>query len=276
MTFTAEQRSQLADFLRTRRALLSPPRVGLPAGKRRKVPGLRREEVAELAGIGATWYTWLEQGREVNVSARTLQQLADALRLAPEERSYLFALAGQQPPPIDTEKDDIILEGLQGVLRGLDPSPAYVVNQCWDLIAWNRGATEVFGRFENRPVSERNLMWILFTDAAFRKLHLDWEAFARCLLSGLRGEIVSMPANPRLAELVSALRESSEEFRKWWSTHDVILPQQRFRVLKHPKAGKLTLDLTILQVFRAPHLKLFSFTPVEGTGTEEKLVALLR
>src|SRR5260370_1914791 len=101
MTFTAEQRSQLADFLRTRRALLSPPRVGLPAGKRRKVPGLRREEVAELAGIGATWYTWLEQGREVNVSARTLQQLADALLLAPDTRTYLFPLARPQPPPLN-------------------------------------------------------------------------------------------------------------------------------------------------------------------------------
>lgn len=272
--FNRQQRSELAHFLRTRRARLSPQEVGLPTGTRRKVPGLRREEVAELAGIGATWYAWLEQSRDVNVSTKTLPQLADALRLAPEERSYMFALAGQQPPVIDTEKDQVILQGLRGMLRALDPSPAYIVNECWDLIAWNRAAIKVFGRFEDRPVKERNLMWLLFTDSYLRKLHLDWDAFAHCMLMGLRGEIASMPRNSRLADVIRALRESSNEFRAWWSAHDVVFHRQRFRILRHPRAGTLTLDLTILQILRAPHLKLFSFTPVEGTNTRARLASL--
>jgi transcriptional regulator with XRE-family HTH domain len=272
--FSAEQRAELADFLRTRRARLTPQEVGLPAGTRRKVTGLRREEVAELAGIGATWYTWLEQGREVNVSTRTLEQLADALRLAPQERRYLFALAGQQTPAINTEGDDVMMEGLRGMLRSLEPGPAYVVNECWDLVAWNEAAVKVFGNFEDKPVRERNLMWLLFTDPYFRKLHLDWNAFAYCILMGLRGELGSVPSNPRLAEVTSALRQSSKEFRTWWSAHDVVLPVERSKVLKHPKVGQLTLNLTILQVFRAPHLKLFSFTPAEGTDTAKRLASL--
>jgi transcriptional regulator with XRE-family HTH domain len=273
--FSEEQRVELADFLRTRRARLTPQAVGLPAGARRKVPGLRREEVAELAGIGATWYTWLEQGREVNVSTRTLEQLADALRLAPQERRYLFALAGQRTPAINTESDDVMMEGLRGMLHGLEPGPAYVVNESWDLVAWNKAAIQIFGNFEDKPVRERNLMWLLFTDPYFRKLHLDWDAFAYCILMGLRGELGSVPNNPRLAEVTSALRQSSKEFRAWWSTHDVILPVERSKVLRHPKAGRLTLHLSILQVFRSPHLKLFSFTPVEGTDTAQRLVSLL-
>jgi transcriptional regulator with XRE-family HTH domain len=262
LDFTRQQRSELADFLRTRRARLSPQEVGLPTGMRRKVPGLRREEVAELAGIGTTWYTWLEQRRDVNVSIKTLQQLADALRLASEERRYMFALAGQQPPVIDIEKDHVMLEGLRGMLRELDPSPAYIVNQYWDLIEWNSAASKIFGRFEDRPAKERNIMWLLFTDPYLRKLHLDWDAFAHCMLMGLRREIASMPRSSRLAKVISALSESSREFCAWWSAHDVVLPRQRFRVLRHPRAGTLTLDLTILQILGAPHLKLFSFTPV--------------
>jgi len=273
--FNAEQRAELADFLRTRRARLTPQEVGLPTGARRKVPGLRREEVAELAGIGTTWYTWLEQGREVNVSTRTLEQLGDALRLAPEERRYLFALVGQQTPAINTESDDVMMRGLRGMLRDLEPGPAYVVNECWDLVAWNEAAVKVFGAFDDKPVRERNLIWLLFTDPYFRKLHLDWDAFAYCILMGLRGELGSVPSNPRLAEVTSALRQSSKEFRAWWSAHDVILPVERSKVLNHPKAGKLTLHLTILQIFRAPHLKLFSFTPVEGTDTAKRLASLL-
>jgi len=274
MGLRAAQRAELADFLRTRRARLTAQQVGLPAGVRRKVPGLRREEIAELAGIGATWYTWLEQGREVNVSARTLQQLADALRLTPEERRYLFALTGQQASVVNTNNDAVMMEGLCGMLHELDPNPAYILNECWDLVAWNSAAIKVFGRFEDRPERERNLMWLLFTDPYLRKLHFDWDSFAHCILIGLRGEIVSVPTNPRLATVTCALRQSSKEFSAWWSTHDVVLPQPQFRMLRHPKAGKLTLNLTILQVFRAPHLKLFSFTPVKGTETEERLASL--
>jgi hypothetical protein len=204
-----------------------------------------------------------------------LEQLADALRLAPQERRYLFALAGQQIPAINTESDDVMMQGLRGMLRDLEPGPAYVVNECWDLVAWNEAAVKVFGNFEDKPVRERNLMWLLFTDPYFRKLHLDWDAFAYCILMGLRGELGSVPSNPRLAEVTGALRQSSKEFRAWWSAHDVILPVERSKVLRHPKAGRLTLHLTILQVFRSPHLKLFSFTPVEGTDTAKRLASLL-
>ena len=272
--FNREQRLELADFLRTRRARLSPQQFGLPTVTRRKVPGLRREEVAELAGIGTTWYTWLEQCREVNVSVKTLQRLADALRLAPEERRYMFVLAGQQSPVIDSEKDQMTLDGLRGILRGLDPNPAYILNDCWDFVAWNRSAIKVFGRFQDRPEGERNLVWLLFTDPYLRKLHDDWDSFAYCILTGLRGEIVSTPIKARLAEMTHALRHVSNEFNKWWSTHNILLPQPKFRILRHPKAGKLTFHLTVLQVFRAPHLKLFSFTPVAGTDTEDRLASM--
>ena len=158
-----ERRQTLADFLRQRRARLSPTDVGLPPGIRRRTPGLRREEVAQLANIGTSWYVWLEQGRNVHPSAPVLESLAQALRLTPNERRHLFLLAGQPIPPPVSPAQESIGPALQQVLDDLNPSPAYVMGRRYDYLGWNKAADALFAISEASSPYARNLVWRLFT-----------------------------------------------------------------------------------------------------------------
>jgi transcriptional regulator with XRE-family HTH domain len=185
---TEQRRKELAEFLRTQRGRVSPDKLGLRSTTRRRVGGLRRDEVAELADISVTWYTWLEQGRDINVSSRALERIATALQCADDERSYLFQLAGENPPqpgPRAVEPP----ANLQLLLDALDPNPAYVVCPRFDVIAWNASATDVFGDFGRYPDNLRNLLWILLTDPSMQELFVEWERFVRCLLAWFRRAI---------------------------------------------------------------------------------------
>src|SRR5581483_5106736 len=174
-----EQRLQeLGDFLRTRRARLAPEDMGLPRGSRRRAPGLRRAEVAQLAGVSVDWYTWLEQGRPISVSTQVLESIVQALHLNAEERAHLFFLAHQQPPPARATEPEIVSPTLQRFLDHQYLSPAFVTGRRWDVVAWNEAARAIFVYFEQVTTNERNSVWLLFTSPQHRQLLIDWEGHA--------------------------------------------------------------------------------------------------
>lgn len=265
------QAVELAHFLKSRRARLSPSDVGWAKASRRRVPGLRREEVAELAEIGVTWYTWLEQGRRVNVSAATLERIASALKLEAEERQHLFLLAGYPAPHPLGGAGDQLMSTVKQVLLGLDPNPAIVLNRYWDVVAWNDSAALVFSDFAALPEDRRNWVWLTFTDPAFQSLIVDWERFARCVIAHFRADSAAHGTDPHWIQLTAALKTRSPVFREWWSSHEVVSSLDWRKELLHPTAGVLLLDSIHFEFPRPSSLKLVTYTAYPDTDTNERL-----
>src|SRR5689334_2796484 len=173
-------RDELAAFLRFRRERLTPDDVGLPGGGRRRTPGLRREEVATLAGVSTTWYTWLEQAREVTPSRQVLDALARTLQLSPAEHDYLCTLAGRSPAPV-TEAG--VHPTMRAFVESLVPNPAYIANETWDVLAYNRAQGALIDEYDKRPVEQRNVIWLMFNEPALRTRIVDWEGDARTMVA---------------------------------------------------------------------------------------------
>ncbi|RAP64570.1 transcriptional regulator [Achromobacter sp. HZ01] len=222
-------RADLAAFLRARRERLSPADAGLPSGGRRRTPGLRREEVAALAGVGLTWYTWLEQGRDIGVSAAFLENLARALKLDAAERRHLFLLAHERPPA-EPGKTWCELPPLVARLMHDLPHAAFVLNLRWDVLGYNALADAMFA-FGSHAPGRRNLLWMLFTDALLRERVHDWEAQAPLMLSSFRRDFARATQEADIHELVDELRQVSPEFKAWWRKHDVHAPCSGVRTL---------------------------------------------
>jgi transcriptional regulator with XRE-family HTH domain len=269
----AQRRSALAEFLRGRRAGLAPATVGLPAGVRRRTPGLRREEVAQLANIGTAWYTALEQGRDVRPSLGVLESLADALRLTADERRHLFLLAGHVLPVQPSAEAETASPAVRRLLDDLDPDPACVLGRCWDYLYWNRAAAAVFALTDAPPPYPRNFVWRLFVDARARRP--GWEEVARTVLAQFRAASARYPGDPRFAALIGDLERASPEFRAWWPRHDVQGNLDCRKEILHPLMGHLVLDRTTLQLPAAPDLTLMVYTPAPDTDTGSKLQRLL-
>jgi transcriptional regulator with XRE-family HTH domain len=267
---------ELGDFLRTRRARLAPEDVGLPRGGRRRAPGLRRAEVAQLAGVSADWYTWLEQGRPITVSMQVLEGVVRALHLNAQEREHLFFLAHKQPPPARATEPEIVSPTLQRFLDHQGLSPAFVVGRCWDVVAWNDAACVVLRDFGQMPTRERNVVWHFFTSSAHRQLLVDWEGDARRLLAQFRATCGRYPGDPRLTELVQDLLRCSPEFRAWWPEHEVLGTPEGHKTLNHPHAGYLFFEHMTFQVFDAPELKVNVYTPLQDADTPAKICHLLK
>ena len=266
----SEQREALADFLRKRRASLSPGEVGLPAGLRRRTPGLHREEVAQLANIGISWYVWLEQGREVHPSAQVLESLACALRLTPNERRHLFLLAGQPLPPPLSPAEENVGPALQQLLDDLNPGPAYILGRRYDYLAWNRAADALFAISDiladtSSPYA-RNMVWRLFTNPATRA-RPNWEAVARATLAEFRTASARYPGDPRFEGLIEDLKQLSPEFRRWWPHHDVRSALDGHKVIEHPTLGYLEFEHLALQVLTNPDIRIMVYTPNAVTRT---------
>lgn len=265
-----ERHAALADFLRTRRARLTPAIVGLPAGGRRRTPGLRREEVAQLANIGTAWYTALEQGRAIRPSQGVLESLAAALRLAPDERRHLFLLAGQsfpvQPSP---DAEETVSPVVRRVVDDLNPDPAYVLGRRWDYLHWNRAAATVWTFADAPPPHPRNFVWRLFADPAARRA--GWEEVARTTLAQFRADSAHYPDDPRFAALIDDLQRVSPEFQSWWPQHDVRGSLDTRKELRHPLLGELVLDRITLQALGAPGLRLIVYMPAPETDTAARL-----
>ena len=272
-----QQRLQeLGDFLRTRRARLTPEDVGLPRGSRRRAPGLRRAEAAQLAGISVDWYTWLEQGRPITVSTQVLESLVQAFHLDAQERAHLFFLAHQQPPPEIASGSETVSLAIQHFLDQLGISPAYVLGRRWDVIAWNEAACVVFGDYRLMTMRERNTVWRLFTSPNYRQCLVDWEGHARRVLAQFRASCGRYPGDPQLTELVHDLMLCSPEFRAWWPDHEVLGAPEGQKTLNHPQAGYLTFERLTFQVFDAPDLKVVVYTPLSETDTPAKLAQLIQ
>ncbi|WP_426448879.1 helix-turn-helix transcriptional regulator [Paenibacillus sp. S-38] len=271
-----DRRTELADFLRSRRERLSPEQAGLPPGGRRRTPGLRRTEVALLAGVSVEWYTWLEQGREISVSAALLESLSRVLQLDAAERRHLFLLAHRQPPPADPPARRIISPALRHFLDGLGTTPGCVLDARMTVVAWNETFCTVFGDYSTWDEQERNLVWMTFTSPYFRQLKgEEWEAQALRLLAQFRAGYGRFVEDPWWAEMLQELSRFSPEFREMWSRHEVVETPEGRKHIRHPAAGLLIFEPLALQVADPPDLQLLVNTPVPGSGTAEKIERLL-
>ncbi len=272
-----EQRRQgLADFLRTRRMRLSPEQVGLISGGRRRTPGLRREEVAQLANVGVSWYTLLEQGRDIHPSREVLLSISHALQLTPDERQHLFLLADQQQL-VDTRADDEqVSPALRRVLDALTPVPAYVVGRRWNYLAWNTTADEVFLLSKSVPPYEYNVVWRMFADPrSLRPYNPKWEQVAQRVLAEFRADSARYADEEWFKHLIADLQRVSPEFRTWWPRHDVLGRADARKDIEHPLVGCLMFEHTTLQVPTMPELKIMIYTPLPETDTLEKLQQLM-
>jgi transcriptional regulator with XRE-family HTH domain len=269
------RRDELADFLRSRRAALQPAEVGLPAGGRRRTPGLRREEVAQLAGVGTTWYTWLEQGRDVRASLDVLEALARALRLAPAERTHLMLLGrGEEPPPCKLPAERVS-PTLRRLIANLGANPAFILGRRWDYLAWNPAATALFGDFGSIPRAARNHAWLTFMDPARREMHVDWERGSRLLVAKFRADSARYLGDPEFEELIQALRKSSPEFCRAWKRHEVARGGEGRKELHHPLAGLLAFSHAVFNPAEAPEQRLILYSPLPEHDTPAKLERLL-
>jgi len=264
----ATRRTELAAFLRTQRARLTPADVGLVAGSasgRRRTAGLRREEVAQLSGVGVTWYTWLEQGRDISASAQVIDALARALLLNEDQHRHLRELAGLPLPEPPTAPGDM-LPRLQLLVDAAMPSPASVYDGHFDYVAWN----EAYARVRHDPMSlppgRRNMLWMMLTDAANRARMVRWEQAAQAVLSQFRTAVGRSPDDPRFAELVAALTEASPHFRDWWAGYPVRYFRPATIGIKDPGEGLIWLQMFQLRLVDQPDLIAVIQVPAEETS----------
>jgi transcriptional regulator with XRE-family HTH domain len=254
-----DSRNELGDFLRSRRERLSPAALGLPVGRRRRTPGLRREEVAELAGIGVDWYIRLEQGRSVSPSATTVDALAQALRLSKVEHAHLRELTRSGDRRVFSR--ELVPEALRKLVESLS-QPAYLTGRRWDVLAWNRAADEIFA-FGRIVDDDRNILIHMLTNPATRRLFgAAWAEEARRIVAQFRASHDLWAGDPAFVTLLQRLRAGCPEFARWWKAHDVRGPAAGTKVLKHPKKGVLRFLHASFQANDDPALKLIIYTPV--------------
>lgn len=266
MTATRPQqtRRELGAFLRTRRERLAPEQVGLPATSRRRTPGLRREEVAVLAGVGVTWYTWLEQGRSINVSAQVLAAVGRALRLDDVETRHLERLAGVRADPArPVALEASISAAYQPVLDKLDPYPACLQTSAFDIVAYNRAYRFLFTDMDLIPAAERNCALQFFTDPDWRSRYLDDDVVASRMVAQLRAAVGSA-GDPAASRTVEELQQRSEEFSSLWDHHEVMLAHLETKRLDTPLVGPLRLNFVSSDVAETG-LRLTVTTPADDT-----------
>ena len=274
-TDIAARRRQSGEFLRSRRERLTPSDVGLPNGFRRRTPGLRREEVALLAGVGTTWYTWLEQGRDVRPSAEVLAALADALRLDAAEKRHLYILNDRPPPEPGSTGPEVVEQPLLRMLESFAGQPAYVLGRRWDVLAWNRAAELLFGDYGRLEGDARNIMHIVFANKAHRRLLVDWREVAETALAMFRADSARYAGDPDFERLIASLTRISPEFRELWPRQDVLRSLGSHKRIKHPIAGRMNFEYTSFAVMGQADMKLIVYTPLATDRTAEKLDALL-
>ncbi|MGE0425439.1 MAG: helix-turn-helix transcriptional regulator [Reyranellaceae bacterium] len=253
------RRGELGDFLRSRRERLSPKSVGLPDGRRRRTPGLRREEVAELAGIGVDWYIRLEQGRAVSPSRTTIDALARALRLSKVERVHLRALVETGDRRIFVRES--VPDTIRRVVDSLD-QPAYITGRRWDVLTWNRAAADVFA-FERMAEDDRNILICVLTNPATRRLFgAGWAEEARRIVAQFRATHDLWAGDPAFIALLDRLKRDSPEFPGWWEAHDIGRSIAGQKKLRHPSKGTLRFEYATFQANDDPALKLIIYTSV--------------
>lgn len=269
-----ERRHELSDFLRTRRAKIAPSDVGLADGPRRRTPGLRREEVALLANIGTTWYTRLEQGLPINVSADVLAAISRALRLTSDERRHLYLLAGLSLT-VAPQEEERVSEFVKRVLYALDPSPAYIRGRRWDVLAWNHSADALQSFSEKASGPTRNLVWRLFRDDSLACRLGDPQCTRRRCVAQFRAVAAKYPNDSSFIELIDDLRTNSEEFRTLWAEHDVLGSTEGLKQFLHPEIGELILDHTTFELPGDNDMRMVVLTAAPGSESARKLRLLV-
>ncbi|MFI5718653.1 helix-turn-helix transcriptional regulator [Nocardia sp. NPDC051750] len=267
-----DRRHELRDFLTTRRARLSPTDVGLPPAGPRRTPGLRREEVAVLAGVGVSWYTWLEQGRDIRVSERVLDALAGALRLNAHEHAYLYRLAGLNPPSLIATTAAIapeppITPEWHRILDAWLPRPAYIIDRYWGFAAVNSTAREIFGLTED----DDNCLVAFFTNDRYRAAFTHWAEAAPEIVARFRADAARHPDDKIFDRLTRELGAISDEFTRLWARHDVTESATGTKAITHPDGGELHFEYTRLPVPDHPGHHMVLHNPTPGTGTLEWL-----
>ncbi|MGW1874671.1 helix-turn-helix domain-containing protein [Streptomyces sp. NPDC001975] len=268
-----DRRAELSEFLRTRRARLRPGDVGLPDfGRHRRVPGLRREELAQLAGVSVAYYTRLEQGNGRNVSAEVLDAIARALRLSDAEHAHLMHLAkGKQHKKKASSRPQQVRPALGQLLEAMDGVPAYVGGRRSDILAWNGMAAAVFGDWSELPVTERNWARLVFLRPEYRDLFVEWEQKAIDIVCLLRMDAGCFPDDTRLSALVGELSVKSEEFRRLWATHDVKEKSHGVKRLHHPLVGELYLSYESFRMPDDPDQSLVTYHAEPGSASAQAL-----
>ena len=261
-----EQRHELGAFLSNQRALLHPSEFGLPTGPRR-TPGLRREEIALLAGVSVSWYTWLEQGRDIQPSSDALRRLATVFKLNRVEFSYLFALASRDRPVFETLGQ--VGEALNLLVRTIDPIPAYVRNSRLDIVAWNDAASEVFVDYGSLLPYERNSMRLMFLYEPYRALFINWSVMARGTIANFRAARAESADKAPFDDLVNEISARSAEFRDWWRGTDVKGFDDPTYSIQHPILGLIVLNHISLAPQSQPDLSLTIFVP-RSSGYDSK------
>jgi hypothetical protein len=262
------KRTELAAFLRARRAEVTPDDVGLAPGVRRRTPGLRREEVALLAGVGVTWYTWLEQGRPINASPQVLDAISRTLSLRPAEREHLYRLAEATPLRVPELAFDVPATARE-VLHAL-PFPAALVNGMLDIVDHNVGHADLFCDWHTLPCIHKNLLWCVITEPAARDRFLNYDTEVPFLVARLRSAYGAHVGEPAWEENISRLQRLSPEFERLWTRHEVAQPERRVRVFRHPEVGDLRLVAIELAVGGHPDLRIIVNTP-EDDDTRARL-----
>jgi transcriptional regulator with XRE-family HTH domain len=263
------RRQELAAFLRNRRERLRPEQVGLPRSRRRRTPGLRREEVAQLAGVGVTWYTWLEQGRDINPSPQVLDAIARTLRFDAHERTHLFTLAGAAPLA-DVDECEALFPTARLLLDRLEPYPALLMNARFDILAYNQAYASFTPGLGELPAEQRNCLWLVFMHPDWRRVIVDWDEVAGRVVGEYRAAMAEHLDDPSWQALVTALLEGSPEFAARWERHDVRRMESSRKRTLHPQLGLLTLDYTNLWLDVRLGARIVAFTPAD-----ERAAALL-
>ncbi|MFI0445471.1 helix-turn-helix transcriptional regulator [Actinomadura sp. 6N118] len=270
------RRAELAAFLRARRARLRPADVGLPqdvSPGRRRTPGLRREEVAELSGVGLTWYTWLEQGRDISASSQVIDALARALLLDPHSHRHLRDLAGLATPSSETAGEDV-LPRLRRLVDAAAPNLACVYDPCFDFLVWNGPYAHVRQDPGLFPRDRRNLVWMMFTDTEIAGRLVRWEPAARAVVAQFRAAVGRRPDDPRLAHIVAELSETSPKFREWWTEYTIRPFVPATIGVDHPEAGLIRLELFQFRPVEHPGLLMVLQVPA-GAVDRERVASLL-
>jgi transcriptional regulator with XRE-family HTH domain len=257
------RRSELAAFLRSRRERITPEDAGLAPGMRRRTAGLRREEVAQLSGVGVTWYTWLEQGRPINASTQVLNAVARTLRLDQPEREHLYRLAEVPEAAPAPEADRLGVPEIQQILDGLTTLPATVVNERFDLLAWNAAFAALFPTVVAVPRAERNTLWLCFTHPPCCHPYLNRGDQLGRMVAQLRAAYGRHVGEPAWTGFVRRLQAASPEFSRMWAQHEVASPASYLKIFRHPAYKRLSMTTNSLAVLAAPGTRMVVYTPAD-------------
>jgi PAS domain-containing protein len=230
--------------------------------------------VAQLAGVGVTWYTWLEQGRDIHVSAQVIESLSRVLKLDKQERIHLYLLANQPLPTDIPAYQETVSHVLQNVLDSLIHCPSLVTDQRWNVIAWNEAACQIFGDFSSMNDRQRNIVWAMFTDKKYKQLFIDWDLHAKGLLGRFRSTCGQYIEDSWLAQFTDDLKLGSAEFCLWWPLHEIESNSEKYKQLNHPVAGILHFEVCNFDVSDNSGLKMIVHTPLLGTDTAAKMKTL--